>query len=602
MAIALEGGSTHQTPVNTTEDLTLPGTPVEDDYIRINTTCDFEIQGITGVIGQGWTELFNSGDAGPGSQDLGKRMGSTPDTVVEVVAGTEGTDTNTSNNIATCIQTFSGVDTTTAEDMAIQSASNSTGMPDPPSATTVTANALRIISGHLDDESDADFPIGAPSGYSDDLIFIEGATGANRCIAMMASKLQVSAGAEDPGAFTSSTADDSWRATHGAIRPVAGAGPFTATGAQTLGKISQAGTGRAEAEGLGAQTLGKISQVGSAIQDFIGSAAQELGKISQAGTGRAEAEGAAAQTLGKISQVGTGLHSEGHTATGAQTLGLISQAGSAVQKFLATAAQTLGKISQAGTGQSISPSGTAAQTLGLISQAGAGVQKFLATAAQTLGLISQSGTGVMQPSGLGAQTLGLISQVGTGIFGSVTATAAQTLGLISQAGIGAMEAIATAAQTLGLISQVGTAQSAITATSTGAQTLPFITQLGTGAVVRIGVNEFPGVVPIEADPDDVAIVRSIRSALVVMNNLLLGKMNNSGAVVLTPGAATTVIIDERMTINSVLYFDPMTVNAAGELVAGTMYVLKTDRRNGTFTITHANNSETDRAFRYEIKG
>ncbi len=91
------------------------------------------------------------------------------------------------------------------------------------------------------------------------------------------------------------------------------------------------------------------------------------------------------------------------------------------------------------------------------------------------------------------------------------------------------------------------------------------------------------------------LVRSIRM-------LFQGKMNCTGSVTLTAGATSTVLADPRLTVDSVLAFDPMTANAAAELAAGTLYTLTANRNNGTWTLTHANAGTTDRTFRYAILG
>lgn len=84
--------------------------------------------------------------------------------------------------------------------------------------------------------------------------------------------------------------------------------------------------------------------------------------------------------------------------------------------------------------------------------------------------------------------------------------------------------------------------------------------------------------------------------------LFQGKTNNTGTVTLTAGAASTVLSDRRLTVDSVLLFDPLTANAAAELAAGTLYVLAANRNNLAWTLTHANAVSTDRTFRYVIVG
>lgn len=87
-----------------------------------------------------------------------------------------------------------------------------------------------------------------------------------------------------------------------------------------------------------------------------------------------------------------------------------------------------------------------------------------------------------------------------------------------------------------------------------------------------------------------------------LNRVNQGKINATIDVTLTASAASTVVTDARSSINSVIVFDPMTANAVSELAAGTCYIKEADRSNGSFKITHANNSQTDRKFRLLIIG
>lgn len=86
------------------------------------------------------------------------------------------------------------------------------------------------------------------------------------------------------------------------------------------------------------------------------------------------------------------------------------------------------------------------------------------------------------------------------------------------------------------------------------------------------------------------------------NRVLQGSLNVTGQVTLTASAATTTITDPRLSVYSVVLFDPMTANAAAELAAGTMYALEATRLNGSWVLTHANNAQTDRKFRYIVLG
>ena len=82
--------------------------------------------------------------------------------------------------------------------------------------------------------------------------------------------------------------------------------------------------------------------------------------------------------------------------------------------------------------------------------------------------------------------------------------------------------------------------------------------------------------------------------------LAAGQSNATGSVTLAAVAGTTTVTDARMGPDSLVLFDPTTANAAVELAAGVMRV--STRAQGTFTITHAVNAQTDRTFRYSIQG
>jgi hypothetical protein len=81
-----------------------------------------------------------------------------------------------------------------------------------------------------------------------------------------------------------------------------------------------------------------------------------------------------------------------------------------------------------------------------------------------------------------------------------------------------------------------------------------------------------------------------------INNLFNKRLDAVGEVTLADGETTTVVADNRVTKNSVICRSPTPANAAGALA--TTYIAAYDTHE--FTITHANNSETDRTFRYII--
>ena len=86
------------------------------------------------------------------------------------------------------------------------------------------------------------------------------------------------------------------------------------------------------------------------------------------------------------------------------------------------------------------------------------------------------------------------------------------------------------------------------------------------------------------------------------NSAIAGKTNNLGEVTLTANAASTVIVDARLSFFSVIVFDPLTANAAAEIANGTLYVTEANRGIGSWTVTHANDANADKSFRYAILG
>jgi hypothetical protein len=77
-----------------------------------------------------------------------------------------------------------------------------------------------------------------------------------------------------------------------------------------------------------------------------------------------------------------------------------------------------------------------------------------------------------------------------------------------------------------------------------------------------------------------------------------GKLNVVGELVLAPGSTTTTLNDPLITRASCVSLMPMTVNAASAL--STTYFDPT--QSGSVVVRHANNSQTDRRFRYAVMG
>lgn len=108
--------------------------------------------------------------------------------------------------------------------------------------------------------------------------------------------------------------------------------------------------------------------------------------------------------------------------------------------------------------------------------------------------------------------------------------------------------------------------------------------------------------PSPGNESPAALFRHGQQVATAVGLAMQGKLNATGTLTLTANAATTALNDARLTVGSVVLFDPTTANAAAELAAGTMYVLTANRNNRTWTVTHANAASTDRTFAYVIIG
>ncbi len=103
--------------------------------------------------------------------------------------------------------------------------------------------------------------------------------------------------------------------------------------------------------------------------------------------------------------------------------------------------------------------------------------------------------------------------------------------------------------------------------------------------------EYPNPLPIEAQD-------FINQQRQVVDSIMSGKINARGEVTLTASTTTTQVDDLRATTDSIILLEPRTANAAAALA--TTYTSITTNRS--FTLTHANNAQTDRTFRYAIIG
>ena len=77
-----------------------------------------------------------------------------------------------------------------------------------------------------------------------------------------------------------------------------------------------------------------------------------------------------------------------------------------------------------------------------------------------------------------------------------------------------------------------------------------------------------------------------------------GMANNVGTFTLETSTTTTTVTDARVGGNTKIALSPTTANAA--VAATSAYVSAV--ADGSFTVTHANNSQVDRTFDYQLAG
>ncbi|MGO4714754.1 hypothetical protein [Bradyrhizobium sp. 2TAF24] len=79
-----------------------------------------------------------------------------------------------------------------------------------------------------------------------------------------------------------------------------------------------------------------------------------------------------------------------------------------------------------------------------------------------------------------------------------------------------------------------------------------------------------------------------------------GRTNAAGTVTLAANAATTTVSAPNCAAGSSVFLTPASANAAAEVKNGTLFISTVANRS--FTITHANNAQTDRTFFYVCLG
>lgn len=102
-----------------------------------------------------------------------------------------------------------------------------------------------------------------------------------------------------------------------------------------------------------------------------------------------------------------------------------------------------------------------------------------------------------------------------------------------------------------------------------------------------------GKVPHLQETNMVRIIQAIR-------DLFAGRSNAVGTVTLDANSTTTAVAAINCGEDSKVFLQPTSASAASELAAGGCYVSSV--ASGAFTVTHANDTSTDRTFFYVCLG
>jgi len=639
MAIAYESVTVSKQTSNTTSHvMSMPGTrPSGDVYICCITAGSIA----TWTPPSGWTERANGElDTQTGRFAVWTKEG----------GGSEPSSYTWTSSVANksvgAIIRISGAEEVPNVVSSLNAVSSS-GDTIAPSATVTVDDTVVVRFGTRHINNANDLITGTPSTE----IFFDDSDGtANGNVSAGASYENGPSSGNSTGtaAFTDAGGYSQWAGLTIAFEPTADSG-VTGTSAQTLPSITQSASSSVTVTGASAQTLPAITQAVAATETFSAASAQTLPSTTQvlaaaetfsataaqtlppltqsAAAGQTEnVSGAVAQTLPSITQAAASFVTV--AATSAQTLPSIGQDVSAELSYSSAAAQTLPAVTQSASAvSSTGVDGSVAQTLPSITQSAVGIETIAATAAQSLPSVTQSVTVTETFSGTLAQTLPALTQSASAVTGAAAGVIAQTLPAITQAAAGAETFSGAATQTLPIITQSISATASLDATGTIGQTLPSVAQsvVAISSVTEItgttgqtlpsvtqnaaGTNTgsaeipwYPGPAVVLPNQDFASIRQYLQSISAVANRANTGKVNVVINVTLDSGSATTTVTDNRLTQFSGVSFDPMTANAASEKAAGTMYVSPAGRRSGEWTITHANNAQTDRRFRMVVMG
>lgn len=94
--------------------------------------------------------------------------------------------------------------------------------------------------------------------------------------------------------------------------------------------------------------------------------------------------------------------------------------------------------------------------------------------------------------------------------------------------------------------------------------------------------------------------RDLAKIVTAIQQIEQGRLNAGGFCTLAADANSTTVTAQNCGAQSQPFLFPLTANAAAELASGEMYVSSV--ANGSFTVVHSNNSQTDRRFSFACLG
>jgi hypothetical protein len=329
------------------------------------------------------------------------------------VTFTNGLSSGSGYGLTAQSMAFSGVNTTTPIDTTATTSSGTAAPPDPASITTVTPNCMIVAIGFMDGDTGT---LVKSSGYTDPIGTVDTNSGGgadNGSRATVCYKALTSAGAENPGVYTTNT-----NASHGsitiALRPASGgAGSVDGTAALTGVPFTGSGTGVAKIEATAALT--SVPFTGSGTGTAKVAATMALTGVPFTGSGTGVAKLDASLALTGVPFTGTGVGRGTFAATMALTGVPFTGAGTGVNSVLGTLGLTGVPFTGAGSGVAKNQA-TLALTGVPFTGSGTGVAKLDASLALTGVPFTGAGTGA-------AKVAGTLALMGVPFTGAGTGTA-----------------------------------------------------------------------------------------------------------------------------------------------------------------------------------